>query len=381
MPPPSEPLLPSFRIQGFRAFRDLEIPRLGRVNLIVGKNNVGKTTVLEALKVYANGAAAPWEVRRLLERRQELSRGTTQDKTPASIDIDRIYFQPPNAFPQSNFQLGPCSGGKQLSIQSGWLAMSVSAEDPGYKEDFFTFDSELLPGESQGEEVLEIRYGELPARHTYLRSLTDNSRSIPKVDMRRGARHDLQGILNCQFLPAKGLDKSDIGALWDSIVLTENEQSTLQALRIIAPDIERISLVEDPRQQGMRYALIVRKTRATPEPLHSMGDGMNRIFELALSLVSAKDGLLLIDEVENGVHYSAQEQLWRFIFEAASQLNVQVFATTHSWDCISAFQKAAAAHPEDGMLISLAQTDGDIKAAVFNEGDLEIITRESIEVR
>ncbi|QAT88561.1 ATPase-like protein [Corallococcus coralloides] len=112
-----------------------------------------------------------------------------------------------------------------------------------------------------------------------------------------------------------------------------------------------------------------------------MGDGMSRIFELALGLVSSQDGLFLIDEVENGVHYSAQEQLWRFIFEAASQLNVQVFATTHSWDCISAFQKAASSHAEDGMLISLAQTDGDIKATVFNEGDLEIITRESIEVR
>ena len=112
-----------------------------------------------------------------------------------------------------------------------------------------------------------------------------------------------------------------------------------------------------------------------------MGDGMNRIFELALGFVNSKHGIFLIDEVESGVHYAAQEQLWRFIFEASSQLGVQVFATTHSWDCITAFQKAASAHPADGMLISLAQSAGDIKATVFNEGDLEIITRESIEVR
>ncbi|RYD60538.1 MAG: ATP-binding protein [Verrucomicrobiaceae bacterium] len=381
MPPPSAPLLPSFRIQGFRAFRDLEIPRLGRVNLIVGKNNVGKTTVLEALKVYANGAAAPWEVRRLLERRQELLRGTARDKTQSSIDIERIYFQSPNAFRHSSFQLGPCSDEAQLSIQSGWLITSVSSEEPGYKEEFFSASSEILPGESPGEEVLEVRYGGLPPRHSYLRSLTDNVRGIPKLDMRRGARPELQGILNCQYLPARGFDSSDIGTLWDNVVLTSGEQSMLRALRIIASDIERISLVEDPRQQGLRYALIIKEKHTTPEPLHSMGDGMSRIFELALGLANSKEGLFLIDEVENGVHYSAQEQLWRFIFEASSQLDVQVFATTHSWDCIAAFQKAASSHAENGMLISLAQVNGEIKTAVFDEKDLEIITRQSIEVR
>ncbi len=108
---------------------------------------------------------------------------------------------------------------------------------------------------------------------------------------------------------------------------------------------------------------------------------MNRIFELALGLVNASGGLFLADEVENGVHYSAQEQLWRFIFEAASRLNVQVFATTHSWDCIEAFQRAASSHKEDGVLISLSRQDDEVKAAVFNERDIEIITRESIEVR
>lgn len=112
-----------------------------------------------------------------------------------------------------------------------------------------------------------------------------------------------------------------------------------------------------------------------------MGDGMNRVFELALGLANSKDGLFLVDELENGVHYSAQEQLWRLIFETASQLNVQVFATTHSWDCIESFQRAASAHPSNGALISLARQEGEVKGTVFNERDLEIITRESIEVR
>ncbi|RKH34300.1 ATP-binding protein [Corallococcus praedator] len=377
---PPAPLLPSFRIQGFRAFRDLQIPRLGRVNLLVGKNNVGKTTALEALKVYAAGAAAPWEIRDLLERRQEIRRGAPREKTSPQIDIDRMFFQSAHHGRTSAIQLGSVEEEAPLRIQSGHLLSNASISLLPFDGVFYATDEELPDIFQNRSAVLRVSRGTVPIQFALLRSLTDIN-SSDFVDMLTGRIPEAGSSLTCELLPARGIDRASIGALWDSIVLTANEQSTLQALRIIAPDIERISLVEDPRQQGVRYALISRQGHSSPEPLHSMGDGMNRVFELALGLVSAKDGLFLIDEVENGVHYAAQEQLWRFIFEAASQLGVQVFATTHSWDCITAFQKAASSHPEDGMLISLTQVDGDIKAAVFNERDLEIITRESIEVR
>ncbi|MGE6760170.1 AAA family ATPase [Corallococcus interemptor] len=382
MPPPSAPLLPSFRIQGFRAFRDLEIPRLGRVNLIVGKNNVGKTTLLEAIQIYAAGSEAPWEIRELLMRRQEIRRGV-RESVPPLIDIDRAFFQPATHGSRASIALGPYPEDRQLWIQSGRLLADdnerVITPNTVFVADE---DSDPVPYEREGIAAWQVKVGTLPARFVFHHQLSNfHSADFMSLRRREAQTADSRGTLTCRHLPARGINSANIGALWDSIVLTENERSTLQALRIIAPDIERISLVEDPRKQGSRYALIVRKTHPAPEPLHSMGDGMSRIFELALGLVSSHDGLFLIDEVENGVHYSAQEQLWRFIFEAASQLNVQVFATTHSWDCIAAFQKAASSHPEDGMLISLAQTDGGIKATVFNEGDLEIITRESIEVR
>ncbi|NOK20621.1 AAA family ATPase [Corallococcus carmarthensis] len=376
MPPPSAPLLPSFRIQGFRAFRDLEIPRLGRVNLIVGKNNVGKTTLLEAIKVYAAGIEAAYELRELLVRRQEVQRVTSREERFQSVNISRAFFQPATA-PSSSLHLGPIIQGKRLSLRLGRRAFLKDDSGRISRSQFIPLDEQDQQSLEGTEEALQIRLGIEVTRHVRL----DEFVSLRGISFRRPGQSEPAGLFTCQYIPARGISSPDIGPYWDSIVLTEGEQSALQALRIIAPDIERISLVEGPMVQGMRYALVARKGHTAPEPLYSMGDGMNRIFELALGLVNSKSGLFLVDEVENGVHYSAQEQLWRFIFEAASQLGVQVFATTHSWDCIAAFQKAASSHPEDGMLISLAQTDGDIKATVFNEGDLEIITRESIEVR
>lgn len=113
-----------------------------------------------------------------------------------------------------------------------------------------------------------------------------------------------------------------------------------------------------------------------------MGEGMSRIFGIALALVNAKDGMLLIDEVDTGLHYSVLPDLWKLIFEVAHRLNVQVFATTHSKDCLEAFQQAAEdTTEEEGMLIRLEHRDGDVVPVMFDERKLNIAAREQIEVR
>ena len=119
-----------------------------------------------------------------------------------------------------------------------------------------------------------------------------------------------------------------------------------------------------------------------PLPLRSLGEGLHRVFGIALALVNAQGGYLLVDEIESGLHYTALLGLWRLVLETARQLNVQVFATTHSWDCIEAFQQAAREDQrEEGVLIRLGRKDGDIVATVFDEDELAIATRERIEVR
>ena len=109
---------------------------------------------------------------------------------------------------------------------------------------------------------------------------------------------------------------------------------------------------------------------------------MQRVLGISLALVNAKDGILLIDEFENGLHYSVQPDLWRLIFHIANRFNVQVFATTHSWDCIEAFQKAVQEVTEsEGLLIRLENRRGNTVATLFDERKLGIAAREQIEVR
>jgi AAA15 family ATPase/GTPase len=119
-----------------------------------------------------------------------------------------------------------------------------------------------------------------------------------------------------------------------------------------------------------------------PLPLYSLGDGMLHALGISIALVNAKDGILLIDEFENGLYYTVQPDLWQLIFQVARHLNVQVFATTHSWDCVEAFQKAAQEDTQnEGVLIRLESKKDKIVATLFDERRLGIATREQIEVR
>lgn len=181
--------------------------------------------------------------------------------------------------------------------------------------------------------------------------------------------------------PYGGERTATLGTLWDKIALTDNEKDVVQALRIMVGDVEAVSMVggEGPRQT--RTAIVRSGGFKRPVPLRSFGDGLNRLFGIVLSLVNAKEGLLLIDEFENGMHHTIQLDVWRAIFRLSEQLRIQVFATSHSWDAVESFQRAAAEDPAEGLLIRLSRKGDSVIPTLFREDELAVATREHIEVR
>jgi hypothetical protein len=155
----------------------------------------------------------------------------------------------------------------------------------------------------------------------------------------------------------------------------------VNALKIIAPDIEAVSMVGSEGPSQLRTAIVRSSGFPRPVPLRSFGDGLNRLFGIVLSLVNAKGGFLLIDEFENGMHHTVQLDVWRGIFHLSNLLNVQVFATSHSWDAVEAFQEAAAEHPDEGLLIRLSRKGDEVIPTLFDGEELAVATRDRIEVR
>src|SRR5207245_797926 len=86
------------------------------------------------------------------------------------------------------------------------------------------------------------------------------------------------------------------------------------------------------------------KSRAyeQPIPIGSFGDGMWRLLAIAIAISQCKGGVLLVDEIDTGLHYTVLPAMWRLIMESAHDLDVQVFATTHSSDCIEALASVCA---------------------------------------
>jgi predicted ATPase len=173
----------------------------------------------------------------------------------------------------------------------------------------------------------------------------------------------------------------------------------LELLKIIEPRVEALSFVADPDDGRRRIAKVRLTGSSKPLPLEALGDGIVRMFQIAVAMLYAEKPagvespstlpqnvfrMLLIDEAEAGIHYSLHADLWRFIFEAARMLEVQVFATTHSWDCVKGFGEALKdAGPEDGLMIRLEKAEGQsgTGAVIIDRDDLPIVVRESIEVR
>ena len=104
---------------------------------------------------------------------------------------------------------------------------------------------------------------------------------------------------------------------------------------------------------------------------------------IILALVNSENGFLLIDEFENGLHHSVQEKLWEIIFNLANRLNVQVFATTHSDDCIAGFENILNGSQDncDGKLIRLDNRNGKIKHVEYTREELSIAMSNDIETR
>jgi hypothetical protein len=138
------------------------------------------------------------------------------------------------------------------------------------------------------------------------------------------------------YLPAGGFSEEKAASMWDALVQGPGQELVLDWLRMLDPRIEDLAYIGDEGPQRNRVALLKMEGQGRI-PLRSMGDGLTRLFHIGLAMASASKGILLIDEFENGLHWKVQEKLWGALGKAALKFDVQIFATTHSRDCIENF--------------------------------------------
>ena len=373
--------LPNLKISSFRGISFLSIGRLGRVTLLGGRNGVGKTTVLEAVATYA-ARGNQNALHDLLLKREELVEALDEDHDPVVSPDYAALFHGRTAARERPIVIGPNLYADDLRIE----VSTPSDWSPKQKELFADLSTEA------DVRAVKVVYRDKERLLPWLPAVSD-----PRaVWSRRRYPHSLRSglfdegewpVIDCESLGPGVPSNSRLARFWDSVALTVEEDLAVRALGLTCDGIERVAMVGDQepryRMSGGRRAVVKLQEHARPVPLKSLGDGATRVFAAALALANSRDGFLLVDEAENGIHYSVQRDFWRMILRGAHQYNVQVLATTHSRDCVTGFARAALDFDEAlGVYLRLERVAGDqVRAVEYTEKELETVADQGIEVR
>lgn len=365
-------MIESFYIQNFKNFEQLTLNQLRRVNLFVGKNSVGKSTLLEAIAIYLSDGDENC-LKEILAGRDESVFYGKQDE--GILDVIKERF------------LSLFRGWEENYSKSFCIKLGENKETPLTIQQVYI--SDYIKNGIEGKQTLNIYNQEDINENDSKLSITTNGLVAKKADGEtRLIRYDNIRpftIKTYKRIPYQMVHNVDFNGtnnavLYDKISLSPLEDYIVKALNIINENIGRITFVNEGGGDRFRIPAVSLKDTGRRVHLSSMGDGLNRILTIILSLLNCKNGVLLLDEFETGLHYSVQKQLWEIIFLLAEDLNVQVFVTSHSFDCLKAFAEANAS--EQGVLIRLEQRSTGIEPVCYTENkDIMFAAENDIELR
>jgi hypothetical protein len=349
-----EIMLTSIRIEGFRGFRAFRVDGLRRVNLFVGRNNAGKTRLLEAVELLLRpdtiGALWAQPV-----RRNEVIRGAPGESPGAMADVRHLF---------SGHAL---STGKDLRVEGGGdpprkLWVQLQAEQPprngGTKPSRHHASNLWLTYSVTGEVEVADTWDLSPSGGLSQPLAPPETASAPVC-----------------FVGAGSWDEAWFVALWEDMVLTSAEKDVLRAVQLVEPRIERIAAAHD--------SFVIRLADGAERvPVGAMGDGVRRILALAIQLARSVGGALLIDEVDTGLHHSVMRPVWRFLIEAALRLDVQVFTTSHSLDCLSALAGVCEEPDVPSELVAVHRLEPEEETVTtYSAEELQVAIAQEMEIR
>ena len=370
-------MINSLEITNFRCFERFEARDLARVNLLVGMNNSGKTSLLEAIELWAarGGPYAAQVLQGILERRGEYHRTMEPHQPELSFPVRHLFRGHALELDQW-LEIAARHGDMVRPIRATFRSRGTGHPDQSILPGLDEADADGKPVENPSHLLI----GKSSSEGYGLRLRPDGTF--------RGTR--FQGIppqkdvYPTRFVTTQSLAPSEVAILFGEYVLTEEEQRIVSALQIIEPSIERLALaVGDVNHGPERAGIVVKCTGQTQRiPIGSMGDGIWRMLALALGLVGTRGGILLVDEIDTGLHFSVMTRMWRLIIETAQRLDVQVFATSHSRDCYESLATALQDLAPSPGTAAIHRIERDKRRTVaFDDQEIIIAAERGIEVR
>jgi hypothetical protein len=322
-------------IENFRGFASLKLSNLKRINLIVGENNAGKTSLLEAIFLLCDA-----------EKVGQLP----QQFRPIQGDVNLRYFR------------WLLRDGSQDKTRS--LSCSIDG-----KTNMVLFGGPLasgakIPGGFSNGNFHVIQYG--TKNITIWKSNGSHALTCRNISIFQ-QQYDHKSLV---ILVGRAQRKSG------------GEEALQNLLAKVDPRIKKIRV--DPGADGNQDGnqVIVDIGLSELIPITQVGQGVNRLMSVLADIIGESPDVLLIDEIENGLHHSVQQQVWTGLAEAAEKLNVQIFATTHSEECLRAANAAFESRPNyDFSVIQLFRLQSGVQGRVLDKEHVEAAISGNIDLR
>lgn len=357
-------MLRSLTLKNFRCFQNLTLEPLERVNLIAGKNNVGKTSLLEAILIFINPIPeALFQVNSV--------RGISTKTRFENIEELREFL-----FNQDVNKVIELSGLKDNFQRSLKIRFAELEEAKILRRSLFDDEIELLQAE-------ESRTTQVRPHDTLVFEYQDDTTkkishiALPVNGGVVGEYYQQDKFPSCIYLTTNPHSPREDAVRYSKLALVKQQDEVLKTLRLLEPRLQNLTVLVE--REAMIYGDIG-ISKLVPLPL--MGEGMGRLLSIILAIANAKGGTILIDEIENGLHHSVLTNVWKAIADAARRADAQVFATTHSYESIIAAHHAfETSEKYDFRFHRLERVNDEIQAVTYDRENLATSDQMNLEMR
>jgi len=352
-------------IRNFKCFEKLTVPELGRITLISGRNNVGKTALLEALFLFLDQRNPGVTIQ------QYGRRGIEQ----VSLTTERMWrpiFR--NYSMDAEVLISVTIKGSQKQVIYRFHREFVPPALPTVQteERQMPTDEELTILAVDGEYTTES--GKKIVLH-YFPDPNNNSR--PTI-VSKSKPLNISLPSATFFASRSHVNTNEVAKQFSKLANEDRENEAVEFLKIIEPRLQRLKIITEGATSSVHGKL---KDIPCTLPINFMGEGMEKLLSLIVAISHSPNRVIFLDEMENGMFYAIMPKVWQALGKALHKYDCQLITTTHSYECLQAAHEGLSEMPDDFRYIRLDRKGEEVSAKLSNYDMISTAIKTNLEVR
>lgn len=357
----------SIHIKNLRGIKSLDIDNFGRINIFLGKNNVGKSSILESLFLLV-GASNP-----------ELSIRINNFRDLAIDNLDEFSFIFNNLDFQNHITLNAImnQGYRDLIIKpllkdnTSRITNEIDLSNNQLESDFSS--------NTKNRKINGLSL-QCKSSHREVNSEFESEISVKNGKLTQTRPEDYEEWLSGVFvLPYPRT--WNLAKRVENLIVNKKQHLVVKVLKNIDPSIKNVSV---GRNEMIYFDIGLERLI----PSNVLGDGIRRVLSILTTIIDNGEGIVLIDEIDFGLHHSVQKLLWKSILDISKDMNSQIFATTHSSSALRNLKKACDENENlfsDNKSVSVytvrKNKEGNLFAYHYDREGFELAIEQDIEIR